>query len=74
MSKIVPIRLNASEQDMLACLVNRDNCEASNAGELFRLLLHREFRRCKGLTKPSFAEIASDMRVGRPVALTGVAK
>lgn len=65
-SKITPIRLNEQERDMLAYLTSRENSEVSNAGELFRLLLHREFNRCKGIAGPKFSKVASEMRTGRP--------
>ena len=61
------VRLNADEDDMVKYLIGRDNCEVSNPSELFRLLLHREYRRCKGLPAESFNKVASEMRVGRPI-------
>jgi hypothetical protein len=50
---------------MLEYLTARDNSEPSNPSELFRLLLHREFNRCKGLPSPKFNAVASDSRIGR---------
>ena len=67
MSFSVSFRLNVRECEMLNYLTGRDNSEPSNPSELFRLLLHREFNRCKGLPAPKYNSIASDCRVGRPV-------
>jgi hypothetical protein len=62
------IRLDQAEAAMVAYLCNRDNSEPSNPSELFRLLLHREFNRCNGLPKSAFNRVASEARIGRPVA------
>ena len=68
MSKPVSFRLSVSELSMLDYLTHRDNSEPSNPSELFRLLLHREYNRCKSLPSPRFNDVASDCRNGRPVA------
>jgi hypothetical protein len=67
MSSRPQIRLDAAELAMLSYLTNRPNSEVSNPSELFRLLLHREYNRCKGLPKLAFYRVASEMRIGRPV-------
>jgi hypothetical protein len=69
MSKPITFRLNATEQDMLSHLLSRDNCEPANATEFFRLLLHREYNRCTGKPAPKFADVSSEFRNGRPVAV-----
>lgn len=66
-SRIIPVRLNTAEQEMLATCQASDVRGDMNASELFRLLLHREYnRRVKGTSKVSPGAIASESRNGRP--------
>ncbi len=63
-STIICIRLNKAELEQLDFLVeNNDTTGFENRGEFFRLLLAREFRRCKGLPKPAACEWQSAARV-----------
>jgi len=62
-STIIPIRLSALEVEQLDYLVeNNDSTGFENRSEFMRLLLAREWRRCKGLPKPAAHEWQSASR------------
>jgi hypothetical protein len=63
MSVIVPVRLRESEVQMLKAVCPSDVRGDLNSGELFRLLLHREFNRRNGLPSPRPADYQSAFRV-----------
>lgn len=65
-SKIITLRLNQAEQDMLAKVCHNPNGDL-NPSELLRLLLHREFtRRTTGKSVVPERAISSEWRNGRP--------
>lgn len=65
-SNIITVRLNTDEVNML------DFCRLSDIrgdvcrGELFRLLLRREYNRRKALGAPTPSDYQTDFRQGRP--------
>lgn len=61
----VPIRLSQEELEALDALIARnDTTGYENRSEVFRLLLHREVCRCKGLPKPKESEWRTIFRIG----------
>lgn len=66
MSVIVPIRLSEDELAKLDEIVSSPVTGAENRTELFRLLLHREYNRRKGLPKPKASDLQTAFRTGRP--------
>jgi hypothetical protein len=52
MTKPFSIRLNDSEREMLSQILSSENCESENAGDWFRLLLHREWNKPRHLGVP----------------------
>ncbi len=67
-TKIVPVKLNAQELAWLDTILKNDNTAGfENRGEVFRLLLHREYRRRHNLGKPAGIDWQSSARMGRPV-------
>lgn len=67
-SKIVPVRLNEEEQQMLTAI-----CRSAVSGDLtpsekIRQLIHREFNRRQGLEKPDPSDYTREFRTGRPAA------
>lgn len=66
-TKIVPVKLNDEEQEMLKFCKTSETRGALNSSELFRLLLHREYARRKtGKSVVKSEAISSDFRSGRP--------
>ncbi len=64
MTKIFPIRLLPSEQQMLAMILAGENCVQENGGELFRLWLHREWNKRNGYGQPEPEDYQSAHRGG----------
>lgn len=62
----VPIRLTTEELAALDELIARnDTTGFENRSEVFRLLLHREVRRCHGLPTPVAADWQTAFRIGK---------
>ncbi|HEY5296869.1 MAG TPA: hypothetical protein VIK59_02995 [Verrucomicrobiae bacterium] len=71
MTKTFSIRLNDQERFKLNEILSSENCESENAGEWFRLLLHREWNKRKNLGVPNSVEFATCFRV-KPISCKGV--
>ena len=69
MSFIVPLRLNKAEIAMLKEILSSEHCEAENRSEWFRLLLHREWNKRKGLGVPVASSYQTSFRVSVPSPL-----
>lgn len=57
---------------MLEEILSSEFCEAENQAEWFRLLLHREWNKRKGLGVPSSQFYSTAFRNGRPSERFGV--
>ena len=64
MTKILPIRLNEKEFQMLDEILSSENCESENRSEWIRLLIHREWNKRKGLGVPTAESFQSAFRAG----------
>jgi hypothetical protein len=60
----VQIRLVGTEVTMLRDILTSENCESENRSEWFRLLLHREWNKRKGLSVPNPKSYQTAFRVG----------
>lgn len=66
-SKPAQVRLTEDEWEMVRKILSSDDRGTLSVSEVFRLLLHREFkRRTTGRSAVAGHEISSDFRTGRP--------
>lgn len=65
-SKIIGVRLNEQEQEMLAKISESGIRGDLSSSSMLRLLIHREYNRRLGLPKPEARDFDTDFRNGRP--------
>ena len=60
----VTIRLRPDEHAKLVEMSARSNTDTENGGDFWRMLLHREWNRRKGLPKPKPSDYQGAYRIG----------